>query len=58
MLPINSNIKNKFEEWYLCMNYYKRISSISTAKKNQSFQNFARYKEKGLKEHSERKGWH
>lgn len=40
------------------MNYYKRISSISTAKKKQSFQNFARYKEKGLKEHNERKGWH
>ena len=37
------------------MHYYKRISSISTAKKKEkSFQNFVRYKEKGLKEHNDR----
>ena len=47
------------------MHYYKRISSISTAiefhpflqqkkKKRESFQNFVRYKQKGLKEHNER----
>ena len=45
------------------MHYDKRISSISTAiefhpflqqKKKKSFQNFVRYKQKGLKEHNER----
>ena len=44
------------------MHYDKRISSISTAiefhpflqQKKKSFQNFVRYKQKGLKEHNER----